>query len=84
MPQVGVRKRVIAVDVSHDPIVVVKGLNRQGRPITVEGEGLLARVLQHEMDHVDGILFIARTRDPMRLWRVSELSTATEKAVTHI
>ncbi len=64
--------------------VVVSGLNRRGRPITVEGEGLLARALQHEIDHLDGILFIARLEDPTRLWRVSELSAATEKEVVHI
>ena len=38
----------------------VKGLDREGREITVEGEGLLARLLQHEMDHLDGTLFIDR------------------------
>jgi len=64
--------------------VVAKGLNRRGRPITVEGEGLLARALQHEVDHLDGILFIARIEDPTRLWRVSELSAAAEKEVVHI
>jgi len=64
--------------------VVVKGLNRRGKPITVEGEGLLARALQHEVDHLDGILFIARIEDPTRLWRVSELSAAAEKEVVHI
>ena len=64
--------------------VVVKGLNRRGKPITVEGEGLLARALQHEMDHLDGILFIARIEDPTRLWRVSELSAAAGKEVVHI
>jgi len=64
--------------------VVVNGLNRRGRPITVEGEGLLARALQHEVDHLDGILFIARLEDPTRLWRVSELSAAAEKEVVHI
>jgi peptide deformylase len=64
--------------------VVVKGRNRKGRPITVEGAGLLARVLQHEVDHLDGILFVARIEDPTRLWRASELSAAAEKEVAHI
>jgi hypothetical protein len=52
-----------------DPI---PGINRRGKPVTVEGEGLLARALQHEVDHLDGILFIARIQDSARLWRVSE------------
>ena len=64
--------------------VMVKGLNRRGWPVSLEGEGLLARVLQHEIDHLDGILFVARIEDLTRLWRVSELSTAAEKKVTHI
>jgi len=40
--------------------VVVEGLDRDGRPVRIEAEGLLARALQHEVDHLDGILFIDR------------------------
>jgi peptide deformylase len=40
--------------------VVVKGLDLEGKAFTIEGEGLLARALQHEIDHLDGILFIDR------------------------
>ena len=42
--------------------VVVKGLNRQGDTHTIEGTGLLARALQHEMDHLNGCLFVDRLR----------------------
>ena len=42
--------------------VVVKGLDREGRERTIEGEGLLARAFQHEMDHLDGTLFVDRLR----------------------
>ena len=41
---------------------ILKGLNRQCEPQTVEGTGLLARCFQHEMDHLDGTLFIDRLR----------------------
>jgi peptide deformylase len=41
---------------------VVKGLDRMGQPIEVEGSGLLARAFQHEMDHLDGTLFVDRLR----------------------
>ena len=44
---------------------VVRGLDRHGRPAAVEGTGLLARALQHEMDHLDGHLFLDRLR-PIR------------------
>lgn len=38
--------------------VEVEGLDEKGRPIRIKGEGLLARALQHESDHLDGVLFI--------------------------
>jgi peptide deformylase len=42
--------------------VVVKGLDRAGLPYRQEGTGLLARAFQHEMDHLDGTLFVDRLR----------------------
>ena len=41
---------------------ILKGLDRHGEPQTVEGTGLLARCFQHEMDHLDGTLFVDRLR----------------------
>jgi peptide deformylase len=38
--------------------VVAKGFNQHGDPVTIEGSELLARAIQHETDHLDGILFI--------------------------
>lgn len=40
--------------------VLVKGLDEEGRPVQIPARGLLARALQHEIDHLDGILFIDR------------------------
>ena len=40
--------------------VVAKGFNQYGEPVTVEGSELMARCVQHETDHLDGILFIDR------------------------
>jgi peptide deformylase len=42
--------------------VVVTGLDRTGQTVEREGTGLLARALQHEMDHLDGLLFVDRLR----------------------
>lgn len=42
--------------------VVVLGLDRHGQPQTIEGKGLLARAFQHEMDHLDGMVFVDRLR----------------------
>ena len=41
---------------------ILKGLNREGDAYTVEATGLLARCFQHEMDHLDGTLFVDRLR----------------------
>jgi peptide deformylase len=41
---------------------IVKGLDRDGVEHVVEGKGLLARAFQHEMDHLDGTLFVDRLR----------------------
>jgi len=40
--------------------VQVRALDLEGRPLEIEGSGLLAVVLQHEIDHLDGILFLMR------------------------
>ena len=40
--------------------VVLRGVNREGETVEVEADGLLARALQHEMDHLDGMLFFDR------------------------
>jgi peptide deformylase len=42
--------------------VVVRGLNRAGEEQVIEGTGLLARCFQHEMDHLDGTVFVDRLR----------------------
>lgn len=40
--------------------VVAKGWDQHGEPVTIEGSELLARAIQHETDHLDGVLFIDR------------------------
>ncbi|MDR7418022.1 MAG: peptide deformylase [Armatimonadota bacterium] len=50
-------------DVPRSAAVTVRGRNRRGRKVTISAAGLLARVLQHEIDHLDGILFLDRVRD---------------------
>jgi peptide deformylase len=58
--------------------VTVKALNRRGRPIKVKARGWLARIFQHEIDHLDGVLFIDRAS---KVWRVQdEEERATEGA----
>ena len=49
-------------DVERFTSVTVQGLDRQGNVATVRGTGLLARALQHEIDHLEGVLFIERAQ----------------------
>ena len=54
--------------------VVVKALDREGAPFTKEGTGLLARAFQHEIDHLDGVVFIDRLRGIKRDLIVRKIS----------
>ena len=47
-------------DVSRPETVIVNGMNEKGEPVTLIASGILGRALQHEIDHLDGVLFIER------------------------
>jgi len=47
-------------EVCRAETVVVRGLDERGNPLQFTAEGILSRALQHEIDHLDGILFIDR------------------------
>ena len=55
--------------------LVVKGLNRRGRPVRIEAEDYLARVFQHEIDHLNGILFTDRAVQDSLHWITEEEET---------
>ena len=46
--------------------ICVRGLDRKGEPVEVRGDGLLARALQHELDHLDGVLFVDKATKTFR------------------
>jgi peptide deformylase len=56
-------------DVERFEALTVKGLNRHGHPMTVKAKGWLARIFQHEIDHLDGILFVDRAE---KIWKAEE------------
>jgi len=58
----------IAGEVDRHLSLTVKGLNRFGKPIKIKASGWLARIFQHEMDHLEGVLFTDRA---IRVWRPS-------------
>ena len=53
-------------DVERHASVSVAGLNRRGKPFRLKARGWTARIFQHEIDHLDGVLFIDRAE---RVWR---------------
>lgn len=53
--------------------VVASGFNMHGDPVTIEGSELLARAIQHETDHLDGILFIDRLDSDARKAAMKEI-----------
>lgn len=53
-------------EVERCTTVTVQGFDRYGEPVRISGNGLLARALQHEIDHLEGVLFIERAQSVFR------------------
>jgi peptide deformylase len=65
----------IQVTIPRAAYVKVSATNEKGLPITVEAEGLLSRCLQHELDHLDGVVMIDHLSIPERLkilWEIRQ------------
>jgi peptide deformylase len=60
----------------------VKALDLDGREVRVKGSGLLARVLQHEIDHLEGILFVDRIEDRSTLRYIPDEEEESAEAAT--
>jgi peptide deformylase len=56
-------------DVKRSLSITVKGQNRHGQPIKIKANDWLARIFQHEVDHLDGVLFPDRAE---RVWKLDE------------
>lgn len=63
----------IQVEVERPTQVTVSGQDQSGAPIQLEADGLLARILQHEMDHLNGVLILDRTDRESRKAAMREL-----------
>ena len=59
--------------------VSVRGQDARGKPLRVNAEGWFARILQHEIDHLDGILFLDRLDRPEDLRELTEEEAASEE-----
>lgn len=61
--------------------VLVKGLDREGKTVEIRAEGLLATVLQHEIDHLEGVVFIDRVKDPAQIMYVPREKEKKEELI---
>jgi peptide deformylase len=59
----------IVGEVERFEALTVKGFSRRGQPITIKAQGWLARIFQHEIDHLDGVVFVDRAT---RVWSGQE------------
>ena len=56
--------------------ITIRAQNRQGRPVKIKAKGWIARIFQHEIDHLDGILYTDRAS---KVWRVKEDEAITDE-----
>lgn len=66
-------------NVSRHRAVTVQALDRRGKKVRVKAKDWLARVFQHEIDHLDGVLFIDRATE---IWRAAEESAEADDEIT--
>lgn len=59
----------LAGEVERHEQIIIKGMNRHGKPVKLKAKGWLARIFQHEIDHLEGVLFTDRAS---RVWRPKE------------
>jgi peptide deformylase len=63
----------VSLDCRRALSVVARGFDQYGEPVTIEGSELLARAIQHETDHLDGVLFIDRLDPAARKLAMKEI-----------
>src|SRR6478672_9900977 len=73
----------VAVDVERPLYARIRGVDVRGKPLLVEASGLEARVLQHELDHLDGVLMLDRTTREQRKAALGALREGTTYSPSH-
>ncbi|HEX3932077.1 MAG TPA: peptide deformylase [Nocardioides sp.] len=63
----------LAIDCRRALSVVATGFDQYGEPVVIEGSQLLARAIQHETDHLDGVLFVDRLTPELRKQAMKEI-----------
>jgi len=69
----------VYTDVIRPKVVIIQAWNEKGRPFTLEASGIMARVILHEYDHLDGILFIDRISEEKRNRILAKIEKAAAK-----
>lgn len=69
----------VAATVERPTSVVVEATDAKGQPVRIQAEGMLARCLQHEIDHLDGVLFIDRISPIKRKMLLAKYRKLAEK-----
>ena len=83
-PSANERVRIATDDlVARDHVRRLNALDRTGKRIEIDASGFSARVIQHETDHLDGILFIDRLDDATRKEAMRPSAKRTGSATTH-
>ena len=59
-------------EIKRSVTVRVKAQDRQGKEFRIKGEELLAQALEHEIDHLNGTLYIDHIESPDNLWKLAE------------
>jgi peptide deformylase len=63
-------------EVERHTQILIKGNNRQGKPVKIKVNGWMARIFQHEIDHLEGVLFTDRAS---KVWRAKEGETVVDE-----
>src|SRR5215470_10425148 len=71
-------------EVERHESVTVKGLNRKGKEVRIKSSGFTARAFQHELDHIDGVLFTDRLTSLDTLRRVEEVEAEEDLSRTEL
>ena len=66
----------IRAEVTRHADVIARGRDVEGRPVALRANGLLARCIQHETDHLDGVLFLTRMEPADRKAAMAEIRAA--------
>jgi peptide deformylase len=70
----------VYADVARAKSIKVQAWNEKGRPFTLEAAGLMARVIQHEYDHLEGVLFLDRLPEEERNRLLSKYEKKAQKS----